>query len=214
MTSAKQFQKVLAEFAEGGVDILLGTQMVAKGLDFPKVSLVGVASADTSLAVPDFRASERTFQLIVQVAGRAGRGQTAGEVVVQTLHEQEPAIVFASRHDYDAFAAWELPLRKSAGLPPFCRLLRLIVRHPSIVQAEKDVLLLHQRIRPLLPAGVEAVPPQPAGVKKIRNRFRFQILLKSAQAGVVQQRVLESIATLTAGLRSEVAWDVDPINLL
>jgi primosomal protein N' (replication factor Y) len=214
MTSPEQFQSVLGRVAAGEVDILLGTQMVAKGLDFPGVLLVGVASADTSLAIPDFRASERTFQLVVQVAGRAGRGNEAGEVVVQTLHEQEPAIVFATRHDYDGFAAREMPLRKEANLPPYSRLVRFIVRHRDASRAREAASKLAAAIRPLLPAGVRVDGPQEAGVRMVRNQFRFQLLLTASRAGLVQDALRPHMERLTAGLGAEVLPDVDPVNLM
>ncbi|MCJ7545007.1 MAG: primosomal protein N', partial [Phycisphaerae bacterium] len=162
MTSPRQFRKVLEEFSTGELDILLGTQMVAKGLDFPRVSLVGVVSADTSLAIPDFRASERTFQLVVHVAGRAGRSDVPGEVVVQTLHGDDPAIRLAAGHDYDGFAAGELELRRQAAMPPFVRLVRFVIRHADATKAEDSAGTLaerHKRLR----AGrkVTLLGPQP-----------------------------------------------------
>jgi primosomal protein N' (replication factor Y) len=181
MTSVKQFQKVLEQFSAGELDILLGTQMVAKGLDFPRVSLVGVVSADTSLAIPDFRAGERTFQLVVQVAGRAGRSDTPGEVVVQTLHADDPAIRFAVGHDYDGFAAGELELRRQAAVPPFVRMVRFVIRHADAAKAEESARALAQRLKAML-AGrkVTILGPQPAIVRKITNRFRYQLLLTAA----------------------------------
>jgi primosomal protein N' (replication factor Y) len=214
MTTPAQFQAVFDKVASGEVDILLGTQMVAKGLDFPGVLLVGVASADTSLAIPDFRASERTFQLVVQVAGRAGRGTEPGEVVVQTLHEQEPAILLAAQHDYDGFAARELPLRQDAGLPPFARLVRIIVRHADVQKAEEAAERLAGLLRPLLPAGVTLAGPQPAGVKMVRNQYRFQILLKGPRAGAIQAALFPHMERLTAGLGAEILPDADPVNLM
>jgi primosomal protein N' (replication factor Y) len=214
MTSPAQFQAVFDQVAAGEVDILIGTQMVAKGLDFPGVQLVGVASADTSLAIPDFRASERTFQLVVQVAGRAGRGTEPGEVIVQTLHEQEPAILLATNHDYDGFAARELPLRRDAGLPPFSRLVRIIVRHSDAVKAEEAAGRLAALLRPLLPAGVKLDGPQPAGVKMVRNQYRFQLLMTSPRAGVIQAALYPHMERLTAGLGAEVLTDADPVNLM
>jgi primosomal protein N' (replication factor Y) len=215
MTSARQFRTVFDAFAAGQVDILLGTQMVAKGLDFPRVSLVGIASADTSLAINDFRASERTFQLIVQVAGRAGRADVPGEVVVQTLHEDEPAIQFALSHDYDAFARYEMPTRKQTNLPPFARMVRLIVRHANIDRAEQGACVLAGALRALL-AGVEAkmIGPQPAAVKRIRNQFRFEIQLFTSRAGAVQQALLPHMDELCRQARAEIVADVDPVNLL
>jgi len=216
MTSAAQFRKVFDAFAAGELDILLGTQMVAKGLDFPRVSLVGVVSGDTSLTIPDFRASERTFQLIVQVAGRAGRADLPGEVVVQTLHEDEPAIRLAAVHDFDSFAAAELPLRRDAMLPPFSRLVRFIARHEQVDKAETGAGELAATLRALLDgAGVTMLGPQPAGVKKVRNQFRFQVLLNCPQAGVVQQRLAPHMdAIARAAAPAEVIADVDPVQLM
>jgi primosomal protein N' (replication factor Y) len=215
MTSPRQFQEVLERFAEGRVDILLGTQMVAKGLDFPRVSLVGVASADTSLSVPDFRASERTFQLVVQVAGRAGRSDLPGQVVVQTLYPQEPAIRLAVAHDYDGLARQELPTRRAAGLPPFARLVRFIVRHSESRQAERAAGELARRLRRLLPAEqVTLIGPAPAAIIRIRGRFRFQVLLAASRAGVIQDGLFEAMGGLGKDLRAEVVADVDPLQLV
>ncbi len=215
MTSPAQFQKVFAQMAAGEIDILLGTQMVAKGLDFPGVSLVGVASADTSLAIPDFRASERTFQLIVQVAGRAGRGDEPGEVVVQTLQENEPAIVFATKHDYDGFAARELPLRQETGFPPFSRMVRLVVRHANVEKAHEAAVKLGEELRAILPAGTATMlGPQEAGVLKLNDQFRFTVLLVAAKAGAVQQALWPHMERLSRHLGAELYADADPVNLL
>ncbi len=218
MTSPKQFSKVLDAFAAGELDILLGTQMVAKGLDFPKVSLVGVVSGDTSLTIPDFRASERTFQLIVQVAGRSGRSAAQsgpGEVVVQTLHEDEPSIQFASNHDFDGFAKWELPLRKEARLPPFSRLIRFITRHKKLDRAERAAEFLTVALRDIVGGGdVTILGPQPAPVRKIREMFRFQILLICATAGGVQRKLFGRMESLVKDTPAEIVVDVDPIHLL
>jgi len=215
MTSARQFRKVFDAFAAGEVDILLGTQMVAKGLDFPRVSLVGIASADTSLVINDFRAAERTFQLIVQVAGRAGRSDLPGEVVAQTLHEDEPAIRFATQHDYDGFAAWEMPLRKDARFPPFARMVRFIVRHEDIDRAEQGANVLAAGLGRLL-AGLDVrmLGPQPAAVKRIRNQFRFELQLFFSRPGAVQQAVFPHMEELSREAHAEVTADVDPVNLL
>ena len=122
-----------AAFRAGEVRILLGTQMIAKGLDFPNVTLVGVINADTALHLPDFRAAERTFQLVTQVAGRTGRGRKGGRVLVQTFSPDHPAIQAAVRHDYAAFAGGELPIREQFDYPPFASMIRLVVRGPSDV---------------------------------------------------------------------------------
>ncbi len=215
MASPAQFRKVFDAFAAGELDMLLGTQMVAKGLDFPRVSLVGIVSADTSLAIPDFRASERTFQLVVQVAGRAGRADLPGEVIVQTLHADEPAIRFAINHDYDGFALWELPQRQSTDLPPFSRIVRFLVRHSSVDKAERGIEELGHKLRQLT-AGQDftMVGPQPAGVRKIRNQFRFHILLTAPRAGMIQRLVYPQIELLAKDLPGELVIDVDPTVLL
>jgi len=214
MTTPRQFQTVFDDFARGDIDLLLGTQMVAKGLDFPRVSLVGVVSADTSLAIPDFRSAERTFQLVVQVAGRAGRADVPGEVVVQTLHEDEPAIRFASTHDFDGFAATELPLRREAQLPPFGRMVRFVIRHEHVGKAEEGSRALAAGLTRVLPPDIRLLGPMPAGVQKIRNLFRYQLLLTTARAGVIQQLVSPRLAELTKEIDAEVIADVDPVNPL
>ena len=215
MTSPKQFQKVFEQFAGGQLDLLLGTQMVAKGLDFPRVSLVGVVSADTSLTIPDFRAAERTFQLVVQVAGRAGRSDLPGEVIVQTLHGDEPAIRFAAAQDFNAFAEKELYERRQAGYPPFSRIVRFIVRHNDVERASDGAAALARRLRDLLPGdGVSIAGPQPALVKKIREQFRFQVLLIARHAGLVQRKIGPHMGALCREAKAEVIADVDPANLM
>ena len=215
MTTPRQFQKVFEEFGSGAIDILLGTQMVAKGLDFPKVTLVGVVSADTSLSIPDFRAAERTFQLIVQVAGRAGRSERKGEVVVQTLHADEPAIVFATTHDYDGFAANELPLRKDIDFPPYSRLMRFVVRHERVEVAEQGAAQLAADLKAILPAGqYHLIGPQQAAVAKVKNQFRFQVLLKTPRGGVLQQYLVPRMEEICRKTPAEIIADVDPLHLL
>ena len=216
MTSPKQFRHVFDRFAAGEVDVLLGTQMVAKGLDFPRVTLVGIVSADTALAIPDFRADERTFQLVVQVAGRAGRADRPGEVVVQTWHPNDPAIQFALKHDYAGFAAGELPLRASAGVPPFVRLVRFVVRHRRQDRAENGTHTLAEHLRRRF-AGhedVKLIGPARAGVFKIRGQFRFQILAHCQRAGFLQNAIAAEMPRLSSQIGAEVVIDADPVNLL
>ena len=216
MTSPKQFRRVFDDFAAGKVDVLLGTQMVAKGLDFPKVTLVGVISADTALTIPDFRASERTFQLIVQVAGRAGRGDRPGEVVVQTWHPTDPAIQFALTHDYEGFAAAELPLREAVGVPPFVRMVRFLVRHARNDRAEAGAAklagILRRMIAPM--PEVRLVGPMRAGVFKIRKLFRFEILCHCARGGVLQAALDGQMHDLSIQVGAEIVVDADPVSLV
>lgn len=215
MTSPAQFKKVFSDFSKGELDILLGTQIVAKGLDFPRVSLVGIISADTSLSIPDFRASERTFQLIVQVSGRAGRAEVPGQVVVQTLHAEEPSIVFATTHDYDGFSNLELTLRREAQLPPYSRMVRFVVRHHNIDRAEQGARQLAEKLHQLLPPrAVLITGPQKAGIIKIRNQFRFEILLTVNQGGLVQKILNPKIEEIIRENSAEIIVDVDPVNLV
>ena len=155
-------EQVLAAFKAGEVQILLGTQMIAKGLDFPNVTLVGVVNADTALHLPDFRAAERTFQLVAQVAGRTGRGDRPGRVLVQTYSPDHPAIRSAAHHDYQGFVQTELPERERFGVPPYGRIVRLIARGP----AESAVVRLHGGSGggvPLAadPRSASSAPPRP-----------------------------------------------------
>lgn len=222
MTSPAQFRKVFDDFRDGRLDILLGTQMVAKGLDFPRVSLVGVVSGDTSLSIPDFRAAERTFQLIVQVAGRAGRkklnrpaGSSPGEVVVQTLHPDEPAICLAARHDCAGFAALESSQRRQANLPPYSRMIRFVVRHADVSRAQQGADEVARRLGRLLSCEkVSITGPQPAGVVKIRGQFRFEILLVTSDAGAMQRLLRPRMGDMCRAAGAEVIADVDPVNLL
>ncbi len=215
MSSAAQFTQLLGDFRDGQIDILLGTQMVAKGLDFPGVSLVGVVSADTSLSIPDFRSTERTFQLIVQVAGRAGRAERGGEVIVQTLHADEPAIQRAVEHDFEGFAAAELPSRRQVGLPPYGRLVRLLIRHPSPVQCEEAAMRVAERLAEILPAdsGVTMMGPLIAPIARIRKQHRWHILLKCPTAGTIQKHLAAHMADLTRLTPADLTADVDPVNL-
>ncbi len=179
-TTAKKgaYQKILTTFAEGGADILLGTQMVAKGLDFPRVTLVGVVSADTSLCIPDFRAAERTFQLLTQVAGRAGRSlELAGEVLIQTLQPTHPAIEMSVAHDYETFFEAELKDRKPLHYPPFSRLILIEFRglHEDAVRqrAEQFATLFPEKA-----SYYERLGPTPPTIAKLRGEYRWHLLIK------------------------------------
>ncbi len=215
MSSPKQFHRVFNAFAGGKLDILLGTQMVAKGLDFPRVSLVGVVSADTSMTIPDFRASERTFQLVVQVAGRAGRADVPGVVIAQTLHPNEPAIRYAVNHDYDSFADWELNNRRQAGYPPATRMIRLVVRHRDQSRAQQAGQKLSALVRRMLHGEeVTIFGPQPAIIRKMRNQFRFDVQIISHRPGLVQELLAERMEAIMHEVPTDVLADADPVNLL
>ncbi len=213
MTTRGAYEAVLSKFGAREIDVLVGTQMIAKGLDFPNVSLVGIVSADTSLHLPDFRASERTFQLIAQVAGRAGRGDVDGRVVIQTRTPSHPAIAFAARHDYERFAEHELKDREQFLYPPFARMLRVVVLGPS-----KDKTMNHARrvATALVNAATAdtmimgpALPP----VARIQDRHRAHVLVKSTSHREVANAVAALRAMKPTTRAIDVLMDVDPLGL-
>jgi primosomal protein N' (replication factor Y) len=214
MRTRGSHEQVLSAFRAGKVDILLGTQMIAKGLDFPNVTLVGVISADTALHLPDFRASERTFQLVAQVAGRTGRGDRPGRVLVQTYFPEHLAIFCAAKHDYQGFAADELPKREAYGLPPFGRLIRVIARGPVESAVQSYLAALAAALRQAAPAGVHILGPAPAPVLKIKNLYRFHLRLRAANARPLQVLLQSVTPALPPPRGIELAVDVDPVSLL
>jgi len=210
-------EKALARFRSGEVKILLGTQMIAKGLDFPNVTLVGVINADTALHFPDFRAAERTFHLVTQVAGRTGRGEKGGRVLVQTFNPDHAAIRAAVRHDYAAFARGELPIRKLLHYPPFATMVRLVVRGPDEKKTQSFAAELADRLREALSPpqpDTRVLGPAPAPFARLRGRYRFQIHAHGPDGARLRAAVREA----TTGLRppEEVQWivDVDPLDML
>jgi primosomal protein N' (replication factor Y) (superfamily II helicase) len=214
MSGRHRFRQILGDFRRGRIDILVGTQMIAKGLDFPNVTLVGLVDADLSLHVPDFRASERTFQLLVQVAGRAGRGDRAGEVVVQTFTPQAGPIQFSRHADYAGFAAEELELRRKFGYPPARHLIHQLWRGPNPDKLKFFAEQWARRARETLGPGVEIRGPVPAPIEKIKDEYRRQVWYFTAAAAPAVERLL--------GLRREFpcpddvteTLDVDPVNLM
>ncbi|HHW54190.1 MAG: primosomal protein N' [bacterium] len=170
--------RILAAFARGEADILIGTQMVAKGIDIPRVTLVGVISADTSLNFPDFRAGERTFQLITQVAGRAGRGEKRGKVVIQTYNPDHYSIQAACHHDYRAFYQREIENRKALAYPPFSQLVSIVVSAADEGQAARVAAQLARKLRAELPSSCRLYGPGPAVLARVRGRYRYQIVVK------------------------------------
>ena len=210
-------EEALEKFRAGEVRILLGTQMIAKGLDFPNVTLVGVINADTALHLPDFRAAERTFQLVTQVAGRTGRSERGGHVLVQTCQPEHPAIQAAIRHDYSLFANQELPLRKALRYPPYGSMLRIVVRGPSEVVAREFATTLAEKIRQAAEESeiqLRLLGPAPAPFAKLRGKYRFAIQLQASLEDSISQLV--AAATLKIKSPDEVQWiaDVDPIDMM
>lgn len=214
MKHARDYFDVLERFASGKLKLLLGTQMISKGLDFPNVSLVGVLSADTALYLPDFRAEERTYQLVSQVAGRAGRGSVPGRVVVQTLNPGSAAITRAARHDYPGFANDELNARRIAGLPPVARMVRLVIRDEHNDVAHKHASILGDQLRSVADTCVQIVGPMPCSITRIANRYRWCIEMLSPTPKPMQDAMAYLRAQGLLKSDSRTAIDVDPIWLM
>lgn len=208
--------KALEAFGRGDVRILLGTQMISKGLDFPEVTLVGVIDADTMLHQPDLRASERTFQLIAQVAGRTGRSHKGGRVLVQTSCPAEPAILRAAQHDYVGFAEAELEHRRHTGNPPFVHLARIIVRGADEQTALAEARRMAELVRTAVierAAPIRVLGPAPAPVARLKGHFRFHFQLAAASSDDIRDVWNAVRDSLQPAAGIEFTVDMDPLNL-
>ncbi len=210
-------ESVLRALKDEEVDIVIGTQMVAKGHDFPGVQLVGVVAADIGLHLPDFRAAERTFQLLTQVAGRAGRADRPGRVIVQTFVPDHYAVAPVATHDYEGFYREEIGHREALGYPPFAELTRVVVQAENESEAREaaEALAAAARIPIADGAPVELLGPAPAPLAKLRGRFRFMLLIKGKDAGLVRSvslAILKASKNLPRGVQT--ALDVRPVNML
>jgi primosomal protein N' (replication factor Y) len=203
---------VLRRFAARELDVLVGTQMIAKGHDFPEVTLVGVVSADVGLGVADFRAAERTFQLLTQVVGRAGRGERPGEAIIQTLYPRHYGVALAARQDYAAFFEAELTYRKAMHYPPVLSLVNLVVRAPSASAAMRDAGILARSLRAGQPP-FEVLGPAAAPLPRLRGDFRVQVILKGTKRAAMRQAVQRAIAQHPT-LARRTTVDVDPLTML
>ncbi|MFA6686744.1 MAG: primosomal protein N' [Desulfuromonas sp.] len=213
-TRAKGSQQRLMEQMESrAVDILVGTQMIAKGHDFSGVTLVGVIDADAALNFPDFRAAERCFSLLAQVAGRAGRGSMPGRVLVQTRTPDNPVLECALQHDYHAFCRQELPMREMLGYPPYGYLVNMVCSGLNRTEVEKSAERLVRQLQHH--SEVEVLGPAPCPLFRLRNRFRVQVLLKAPQRYLLRQ-VLERVPELQGALPTRVSLmvDVDPLDMM
>jgi primosomal protein N' (replication factor Y) len=219
MRRAGSHARTLGAFRKGLIHILLGTQMIAKGLDFPNVTLVGVINADVGLHVPDFRASERTFQLLSQVAGRTGRGPRGGRVLVQTFTPDHPAVALAGTHDYLSFVAAEMLQRQQHSYPPFQRLIRVIVRGKNMEEtgdfSERLAGAFNHALarRPGAAATIRLLGPAEAPVFRLKDYFRYHFQLQSASPGELHRLIRDVWPTLRPPSGVEVALDVDPYNM-
>jgi primosomal protein N' (replication factor Y) len=215
MTGPHAHDEVYRQIRAGEIDILVGTQLIAKGHDFPDVTVVGVVGADTALHFPDFRARERTFQLLTQVAGRTGRSAKGGRVVIQTYHPEEPSIRFAASHDYVGFAEKELADRRAHGYPPFSRLIRILVEGADEKQVSKRAQELATALEPLATNRIgEVLGPVPAPIARIKGRHRYHIALKLPADSETSTTLalLPGRSSRRGGV--SVSVDVDPLNML
>ncbi|ANE47478.1 primosomal protein DnaI [Paenibacillus swuensis] len=222
-TEKGSHEKWLTQFRNKEADVLLGTQMVAKGLDFPDVTLVGVIAADTVLNLPDFRAGEKTFQLLTQVAGRAGRHHLPGEVVIQSYSPEHYSIEHASRHDYDSFVMQELGMRKERGYPPYCRLILITMSHEHIPVLVQIGEALANTLRERAGAAREGEPsfevmgPVASPIPRIKDRYRFQCMVKYREESAAIEAVKAVLASFESRVKPhkiQISVDVDPQILM
>lgn len=205
--------RILDRMRQREIDILVGTQMVTKGHDLPRVTLVAVLNADAALSLPDFRASERSFQLFVQVAGRAGRGELPGRVLIQTRQPGHPAIACAARHDVRAFVEQELEARRELEYPPFSRLALVRCDAVELELAEHAANQVAKLVARTGPSSVRVLGPAPAPLARLRNRYRFHVLLRAVERGALRPGLL-AVARSAFDRKVRVAIDVDPVSML
>jgi primosomal protein N' (replication factor Y) len=203
---------LFSAFAERKADVLIGTQMVAKGLDIASVTLVGVVSADTALRLPDFRAAERTFQLLTQVAGRAGRHHLPGKVIIQTYDPENYAIQTATRHDYDDFYNEEIKRRRELNYPPYSKLISLLFSGKDVSKVKKVAEDAKSFLSKRIDSGI--LGPAPAVISKLRGAWRYQILLKGEDLDELRNAVCESLEKLVVPMEIKLVVDVEPMSML
>lgn len=223
VTSTQSHAEILASFERGEADVLLGTQMVAKGLDFPKVTLVGVLNADGGLNIPDFRSSERTFQLLAQVAGRAGRGAMAGKVLIQALNLEHPCLESVKTHDFLGYARQELEMRQTALYPPFVRLVRLVISGKDLQKVEKlaDKLgqIFRDDLKKLARAGSKdgqepiMIGPAPCPIEKLRGAYRYHCIFKARRVKELVEYIRNRLDKVNIPPDVRVIYDPDPQSL-
>jgi primosomal protein N' (replication factor Y) len=202
--------KVLSKFKDAHIDILIGTQMIAKGLDFPKVTLVGVISADTALNLPDFRSAERTFNLLTQVAGRAGRSDLGGRVIIQSYTPQHYSIQASKNHDYNTFYDKEISLRKELYLPPFCHMVSLTLRGRKEERVFKASDNLKSSLeKEIKSKNIEILGPAPSPISKMKGMYRWNIFLRSETAENITS-ILKKALNKNKSSGIIITVDVDP----
>lgn len=214
-TKRRSHESILSSFKSREVDILIGTQMIAKGLDYPNVTLVGVISADTALNLPDFRSSEWTFSLLTQVAGRAGRGDIQGEVIIQTYAPEHYSIQAASSQDYHLFYKKEMPFRQTLNYPPFTHLINITIKGKDGGRVVRAAEKLGDKIREKSPlSSTSVLGPAPSPLPKIRGEHRWQIVLKGKKPSKLHELLKLSLKDFSIPQGVKLRIDVDPIGML
>ncbi len=218
MTHRDKYEAIVNDFEAKRIDILVGTQMIAKGLDFPFVSFVGVVNADPTALSSDFRAQERLFQLVTQVAGRAGRADRPGRVVVQTTMPELAALRFALTHDYESFATQELEVRRQVALPPYRRIARIVLSDAREERARLEGEALSDRIQRIIEAEAiehaDVLGPNPCALSRMRGKYRYELILRTVSA--TDLRKLNRTLEQSGGLRTKaelLVIDVDPVSM-
>jgi primosomal protein N' (replication factor Y) len=211
--------EILRSFKNRDADVLIGTQMVAKGLDFPNVTLVGVINADTALNMPDFRASERAFQLIMQVAGRAGRGETKGEVFVQTFNPDHESIKLASKHDYDSFYKFEIENRRELCYPTFSLLGNIIISNEILDKTVEIANLLARKLTKMVEKApkdcrVDILGPVACPLERLRNKYRYHIVVRTPNRTALLRIMKIAVDSISTTDRASIAVDIDPVTML
>jgi primosomal protein N' (replication factor Y) (superfamily II helicase) len=217
MTQKGEIDEVLSNFARGDIDMLVGTQMIAKGHDFPNVTLVGVISVDIGLGMPDLRSAERTFQLITQVAGRSGRGTQAGKVLIQTYYPEHYALRHAREQDYEAFYNEEIKFRKRLGYPPFLVLASIMIKHRDLAYASKNANILRRSLDGANKSKTARIlGPAPASIARLKNEYRLQMIIKAVSRRSMREIIDIAVADAEAhdcDLRT-INIEIDPVNLM
>ncbi|MBK8303243.1 MAG: primosomal protein N' [Chloracidobacterium sp.] len=217
MSHKGEIDDVLLTFADGGLDMLVGTQMIAKGHDFPNVTLVGVISVDIGLGLPDLRSAERTFQLITQVAGRSGRGEKLGRVLIQTYYPEHYALRHAREQDYEGFYNEEIKFRERLAYPPFVVLASILIKHRDLAYSSRHANILRRSLDAANTSRhVRVLGPAPASISRLKNEYRLQIILKGASRRSLRETLDIALADAEANgcdLRS-IFVEIDPVNLM
>jgi primosomal protein N' (replication factor Y) len=208
--------RLLESFRNEQADILIGTQMIAKGLDFPRVTLVGVIIADTALSLPDFRAAERTFQLLAQVSGRAGRGGPAGKVLIQTYQPDHYAVVAAAGVDYESFWKKEARMRRQLPYPPYTHLVNIVSASPDEAQAQHKIREVGQALSQTLAerGGTQLIGPAPCPLAKLKDHYRWHLLLRDRSKPRLHRLLQDTFDQWPISQRAGLVVDVDPTSLM